>query len=139
MIEYNYQDIRFNFNEDIHSQWLSNVIESENKTEGDISYLFCNDEYLHSINLKFLNHDTLTDIITFDNTVGSVVGADICISIDRVLDNAKDYKVSFEEELRRVLVHGVLHICGYKDKTKEEAELMRLKENEKIKMFHVEQ
>lgn len=139
MIEYNYQDIRFNFNEDIHSQWLSNVIESENKTEGDISYLFCNDAYLHSINLKFLNHDTLTDIITFDNTVGSVVGADICISIDRVLDNAKDYKVSFEEELRRVLVHGVLHICGYKDKTKEEAELMRLKENEKIKMFHVEQ
>jgi len=106
MIEFNYEEIAFDFDEEGHSSWLSKVIVSENKTEGDISYLFCNDDYLLDLNQKFLDHDTLTDIITFDNTMGNTVGADVCISIDRVKDNAKDFEVSFEEELRRVLVHG---------------------------------
>ena len=139
MIEFNYEEIAFDFDEEVHSSWLSKVIVSENKTEGDMSYLFCNDDYLLDLNKKFLDHDTLTDIITFDNTMGNTVGADVCISIDRVKDNAKDFEVSFEEELRRVLVHGVLHVCGYKDKSTEDAKLMRFKEDEKMALFHVEQ
>jgi len=139
MIEFNYEEIAFDFDEEVHSSWLSKVIVSENKTEGDISYLFCNDDYLLDLNKKFLDHDTLTDIITFDNTMGNTVGADVCISIDRVKDNAKDFEVSFEEELRRVLVHGVLHVCGYKDKSEKDAKIMRFKEDEKMALFHVEQ
>ena len=139
MIEFNYEEIAFDFDEEVHSSWLSKVIVSENKTEGDISYLFCNDDYLLDLNKKFLDHDTLTDIITFDNTMGNTVGADVCISIDRVKDNAKDFEVSFEEELRRVLVHGVLHVCGYKDKSEDDAKIMRFKEDEKMALFHVEQ
>jgi len=139
MIEFNKENISFDFDEESHASWLSNVVISEKKTEGEITYLFCNDEYLLDLNQRFLDHDTLTDIITFDNTMGNLVSADICISIDRVKDNAKDFKVSFQDELRRVLVHGILHICGYKDKTESEADLMRFKENEKMAMFHVEQ
>lgn len=139
MIEFNSQEVAFDFDEQIHLDWLSKVILSENKTEGEIIYLFCTDEYLLDLNQRFLNHDTLTDIITFDNTMGNLVSADICISVERVKENAVDFNVSFEEELRRVLVHGVLHICGYKDKSAEEAEIMRTKENEKMALFHVEQ
>lgn len=139
MIEFNQEEVALNFDELSHSKWLSKVIESENKIEGDISYLFCSDEYLLDLNQRFLEHDTFTDIITFDNTLGNLVSADVCISIERVKENADEYGVSFDEELRRVLVHGVLHICGYKDKTDDEAVLMRLKENEKMLLFHVEQ
>ena len=88
--------------------------------------------------MQYLNHDTLTDIISFDYTEGDIISGDIFISIERVKDNAIDFKVSFEEELKRVLAHGVLHYCGYKDKTNTDATLMRTKENEKIKLFHVE-
>jgi len=138
MIEFNYQEVDFDFDESAHVVWLSKSILSEDKTEGEISYLFCTDNYLLDINKEFLNHDTYTDIITFDNTMGKIVGADICISIERVKENAFDFNVSFDEELRRVLVHGILHICGYKDKSDDEAKLMRYKENEKMAMFHVE-
>ncbi|AXG68920.1 endoribonuclease YbeY [Kordia sp. SMS9] len=119
-------------------QWISNVIASEDKREGDINYIFCDDAYLHKLNVEFLNHDTLTDIISFDNSVGSELHGDIFISVERVADNAKDFKVLFEEELRRVMVHGVLHYCGYKDKTDADQEKMTEKENEKLQMFHVE-
>ncbi len=139
MIEFNFQDVVFDFDEEAHISWLSKTIISEEKTEGDISYLFCTDEYLLKVNQEFLDHDTYTDIITFDNSIGNIVGADICISIDRVKENALEFDVSFEDELRRVLVHGVLHICGYKDKSDSEAALMRFKENEKMATFHVEQ
>jgi rRNA maturation RNase YbeY len=88
--------------------------------------------------MQYLNHDTLTDIISFDYTEGDVISGDIFVSIERVKDNAIDFKVTFEEELKRVLAHGVLHYCGYKDKTDADATLMRTKENEKIKLFHVE-
>ncbi|PTX60481.1 rRNA maturation RNase YbeY [Kordia periserrulae] len=119
--------------------WIGNVIASENKREGDINYIFCDDDYLHKLNVEFLNHDTLTDIISFDNSVGNELHGDIFISVERVADNAEDFKVSFEEELRRVMVHGVLHYCGYKDKTETEQDEMTAKENEKLQMFHVEQ
>jgi probable rRNA maturation factor len=139
MINFNYEN-DFNLdNEEAIATWLSAVIVSEKKKEGEINYIFCDDDYLHKINLEYLNHDTLTDIISFDYTVGNELNGDIFVSVERVQDNANDFNVSFEEELKRVLVHGVLHYCGYKDKDEESERLMRSKEDEKIAMFHVEQ
>jgi len=138
MINFNYES-EFKLTDEANfSNWISQVITSESYVLGEINYIFCDDEYLHKINLEFLNHDTLTDIITFDNTVSKTIYSDIFISIERVLDNAKDFEVSFEEELKRVVIHGVLHLCGYKDKLENDAALMRQKEDEKINMFHVE-
>lgn len=139
MINFNYET-DFNLdNEEATAAWLGNVITSENKKEGEINYIFCDDEYLHKINVEYLNHDTLTDIISFDYSMGNELHGDIFVSIERVKDNATDFNVSFEDELKRVLVHGILHYCGYKDKGEAEALLMRSKEDEKIAMFHVEQ
>jgi probable rRNA maturation factor len=139
MINFNYESEFTLDNEEAIATWLSAVILSENKNEGEINYIFCDDEYLHKINLEYLNHDTLTDIISFDYTMGNEISGDIFVSIERVLDNAKDYKTLFEDELKRVLVHGILHYCGYKDKSEDDEELMRSKEDEKTAMFHVEQ
>lgn len=119
--------------------WIKEVIASEGKKTGEISFIFCNDEYLLEINQQYLDHNTYTDIISFDNSVGNILNGDIFISTERVAENASEYGVTFEEEIKRVIVHGVLHFCGYKDKSKEEAQLMRTKEEEKMKMFHVEQ
>ena len=139
MIDFNYECDFILENEEAISAWLSAVIVSEKKKEGEINYIFCDDEYLHKINMEYLNHDTLTDIISFDYTVGNELNGDIFISVERVQDNANDFNVSFDEELKRVIVHGVLHYCGYKDKDEENEQLMRAKEDEKIAMFHVEQ
>lgn len=139
MINFNYENEFSLENEEAIAKWLSDVISSENKSEGEINYIFCDDEYLHKINVEYLNHDTLTDIISFDYSLGNELNGDIFISVERVQDNANDFKVSFEEELKRVLVHGILHYCGYKDKGEEDEVLMRSKEDEKIAMFHVEQ
>ena len=139
MINFNYET-DFNLdNEEAIEAWLGNVIVSEKKKEGEINYIFCDDEYLHKINVEYLEHDTLTDIISFDYSMGNELHGDIFVSIERVKDNAADFNVSFEEELKRVLVHGILHYCGYKDKGEAEELLMRSKEDEKIAMFHVEQ
>ena len=118
---------------------MRNVLISEEKKEGEINYIFCDDDYLHEINVKYLNHDDYTDIISFDNAVGNILHGDIFISTERVAENAEKFEVSFDEELKRVIAHGMLHFCGYKDKTDDDAQLMRKKEDEKIKMFHVEQ
>lgn len=139
MISFNYKTNFKLDNEAIYISWLSSVILSENKKEGDINYIFCNDDYLHTINIEYLNHDTLTDIISFDYSVGNELHGDIFVSIERVKDNSKDFNVSFDEELKRVLVHGILHYCGYLDKSDSDNLLMRCKEDEKISMFHVEQ
>lgn len=139
MINFNYETDFIIDNEDEIASWLSNVIKSEGKKEGEINYIFCDDEYLHKINLEHLKHDTLTDIISFDYSLGNELHGDIFISVERVKDNALDFKVSFDEELRRVMVHGLLHYCGYKDKTESDEALMRKKEDEKLEMFHVEQ
>lgn len=139
MISFNYETEFELDNEARYEQWLSEVIASEEKKEGEISYIFCDDDYLLEINKQYLDHDTLTDIISFDYTVGNEIGGDIFISVERVKDNAVDFNVPFEEELRRVMAHGVLHYCGYKDKTEADEQLMRNKEEEKIAMFHVEQ
>ena len=135
MISFNYEtEFELN-NEAIYSSWISKVIVSENKKEGEINYIFCNDEYLLKLNIEYLNHDTLTDIISFDYSVGNELNGDIFISIERVKENANDFEVSFEEELKRVLVHGILHYCGFKDKSPEDEAQMRSKEEEKIKKF----
>ena len=139
MVIFNYETDFQLENELVYEQWIDAVIESEGKEPGEINYIFCDDEYLHNINMQYLNHDTLTDIISFDYCIGDLISGDIFVSIERVQDNAKDYEVSFNEELLRVLAHGVLHYCGYNDKTENEALLMRTKEQEKIDMFHVEQ
>ncbi len=138
MISFNYENDFELSNEEQLSNWISRVIASEEKKEGEINYIFCDDDYLLNLNEQYLNHDTLTDIISFDYSMGNEIHGDIFISTERVKDNATDFKVSFEEELKRVMVHGVLHYCGYKDKTEEDVALMRSKEDEKIKMFHVE-
>src|SRR5690606_13634049 len=101
----------------------------EDFNEGEINYIFCDDDYLHRLNVEFLDHDTLTDILSFDYTLGKLINGDIYISIERVIDNANDFKVDFESELHRVMVHGILHYCGYKDKNKEDETMMRTKEN----------
>lgn len=139
MITFNYEtDFQLD-NEQKYEDWIAEVIESEGKVEGEINYIFCDDDYLYEINVQYLEHQTLTDIISFDYTIGDLISGDIFISIERVKDNATDFGVSFEEELRRVMAHGVLHYCGYKDKSESDEKLMRSKEDEKIKMFHVEQ
>lgn len=136
MISFNYE-VEFKLlDEEVVSHWISSVITTEGFKEGDINYIFCGDEYLHKLNVEFLNHNTLTDIISFDYTVGKELHGDVFISIERVNENAEDFKVSFEEELKRVLVHGVLHYCGYKDKTDEDAKEMRAKENHYLKQLN---
>ena len=138
MISFNYEtDFKLD-NEAHYEDWISRIIESEGFDEGEINYIFCDDEYLHKINVEYLDHDTLTDIISFDYTVGNLIQGDIFVSVERVKDNANDFNVSFEEELKRVLSHGVLHYCGYKDKSPKDEALMRSKEEEKMQMFHVE-
>ncbi|MBT8245427.1 MAG: rRNA maturation RNase YbeY [Winogradskyella sp.] len=129
MISFNYEvDFKLN-SEDQTATWISNLIEEENYKEGEINYIFCSDEYLHKINVEFLNHDTFTDIISFDYSGGKELHGDIYISVDRVRDNAKDYEVDFLDELLRVMAHGVLHYCGYKDKSDRDATIMRSKED----------
>ena len=125
--------------EEAHSEWIKAIIQSEARKVGEINYIFCDDNYLLEINKEYLNHDTFTDIISFDNSVGKILNGDIFISTERVTDNAKEFDVSFDEELRRVMAHGILHFCGYSDKTEEEKKEMRRTEEEKMKMFHVEQ
>lgn len=138
MISFNYETDFELSSESDYASWIQNVITSENKEEGDINYIFCDDEYLHKINVEYLNHDTLTDIISFDYSEGNFLHGDIFVSVERVTENAKEFNVSFENELKRVMAHGVLHYCGYKDKSEQDELLMRQKEDEKIKMFHVE-
>lgn len=129
MISFNYEtDLQLDNEEDL-SQWISSTITEEGFSEGEINYIFCDDAYLLDLNIEFLDHDTLTDIISFDYTLGKLISGDVYISVERVRENASDFKVTFENELSRVLIHGILHYCGYKDKTEEEAAMMRSKEN----------
>ena len=129
MISFNYETEFILKTEKDISAWVSFVILEEKCKLGEINYIFCDDNYLHKINVDFLNHDTLTDIISFDYSVGKELHGDIYISIERVLDNAKDFNTNFDDELARVIIHGVLHYCGYKDKSDLEQTIMRAKEN----------
>ncbi|PTM02488.1 MAG: rRNA maturation RNase YbeY [Bacteroidetes bacterium] len=129
MISFNYEtDFKLENSEKL-SNWISKTISEENCREGDVNYIFCSDDYLLKLNVDFLNHDTLTDIISFDYSVGKELHGDIYISVDRVKDNASDFKVLFKDEIERVMIHGVLHYCGYKDKSEADEILMRSKED----------
>lgn len=114
------------------SSWISAEIEARNFEEGEVAYIFCNDEYLHKLNVQFLDHDTLTDIISFDNSLGKLINGEIYISTERVAENAKEFNTAFNDELHRVIIHGILHFCGLKDKTEEETKTMRKSENEAL-------
>lgn len=139
MIEFNYQNNFEPLGDLEYSNWLNAVATSEDKTIGNLSYVFCSDDFLLEINQSYLNHDTYTDIITFDYNEDGLLSGEIYISTDRVVENALRFRESETDELHRVMVHGLLHLCGYPDKTDEEKDVMRKLENEKIKMFHVKQ
>lgn len=117
-------------------KWLKEIAKGENYSINDLNYIFCTDEYLYEINVEYLNHDTYTDIITFDNSeIENEIEADIFISVDRVKENASKLNVPIEDELSRVISHGLFHLMGYKDKKKAEAELMRSKEEFAINLY----
>ena len=118
--------------------WLKQIIESRNKSVGEISIVMCSDELLLETNQKYLNHDYYTDIITFDYTEDGEISGDLMISYERVKENAKKENVAVQDELRRVMAHGVLHLLGFKDKSKREAAEMRAQEDAALNLFHVE-
>ncbi len=118
------------------TKWLCEIAEEEDKEISQITYIFCNDDYLLGINKEYLNHDYYTDIITFPYKQGQEIESDIFISIDRVRENAEIFKSDFDRELLRVMAHGLLHLLGYKDKTKEEERVMRGKEDRAIERFY---
>ena len=129
MISFNSETNFSLVNDDDVTLWLRNCLLEEEKKEGEINYIFCDDDYLLEKNIKYLKHNTLTDIISFDYTMGNLISGDVFISVERVVENAKEYGDVFEDELHRVMIHGILHFCGYKDKIKVEKELMRSKED----------
>lgn len=127
------EEINFELeNAELLSTWLQTIIEQENKVLLLLNFIFCSDDYLHKINIEYLNHDTYTDIITFPLADLPQIEGDIFISIDRIKENATTYGVAFETELQRVMAHGALHLCGYGDKTETEIEMMRQKENQAL-------
>lgn len=130
MVRYYCEDIKFVFkNKLANNRWLKMVAGSEIKTLGDISIIFCSDNYILDINLRYLQHDYFTDIITFDYCEGDRLSGDLFISVDSVRENSKEFGTDFDEELHRVIVHGLLHLIGYDDHTEEEQKVMRSKEN----------
>lgn len=142
-IRFSVQSVNFELQDETNvRKWIIEVVKQRDKTVGNINYLFCNDEYLLGINQHYLNHDTYTDIITFDYVAGNLISGDILISVDRVGENASGFGVSFDQELHRVIIHGVLHLLGQGDKSDAEAAEMRRQEEEALQlwtdMFHVE-
>ena len=131
------EEIRFTLKEKLNrKRWLTKIATNAGFNIKELNYVFCSDEYLYQMNRDYLKHDTYTDIITFDNSENKDdIEGDIFVSIDRVRENAKTHAQEVETEMNRVLAHGLLHLMGYKDKSKEEAALMRLKEEESIKLY----
>ena len=129
MITFNYETDFILDNEKKETAWIENSILNEGYKLGEINYIFCDDAYLLNLNRDFLNHDTYTDIISFDYSVGKQINGDIFISIERVKENAVSYNTEFQNELKRVMIHGILHYCGYKDKDVTDKKIMRSKED----------
>ena len=130
-IEFYSEDVEFSLsNPEQVADWIASIVEQHEYELANLTYIFCSDDYLHQINVEYLDHDTLTDIITFDNAdEEGMIESDIFVSIDRVRDNAQTLGIPFEDELHRVLIHGVLHLLGYKDKTEEQEAQMRKQED----------
>lgn len=139
MIEYHYETDFELSQPKKHTDWIINVARHKGRLIEGLNYIFCSDAYLLDINQRFLKHDYLTDIITFPAEGNESLAGDIFISVDRVKENAEIYNVSFEEELRRVMVHGLLHLMGLTDATSEEKAVMRAEEDAMLKLFHVKQ
>lgn len=128
MIQFFYENLAESVKTD-YTKWLEEIILSEEKKLGDINYIFCDDDYLLKINQDYLQHDYYTDIITFDSVKGKTISGEIFVSLQRISDNASTLSKNYEEELRRVLAHGILHLCGYKDKSEQQEQEMRSKED----------
>ena len=139
MVEYVYNTKYSIADEDKYTEWFKKVISSESKQLGDLVYILTDDNEILRVNRDYLGHDYYTDIITFEYNKNDEVSGDIFISLDRIRENSESYHVTFEEELQRVMVHGILHLLGYDDMTDKDQEKMRELENQKMKMFHVEQ
>lgn len=136
-ITFDTENVRFTLKEKTKiKKWLTALIKADNKRVGEIGYEFCDDDHLLEVNISYLNHDTYTDIITFDYVEDDTISGDILISIDRIRENATTFAVPFEEELHRVIAHGVLHLLGQGDKTKKEASEMRKKENAALALWN---
>lgn len=135
MIHFFYENLPESVNTE-YKKWLEDLILSEEKKLGEINYIFCDDEYLLKVNQDYLQHDYYTDIITFDYVKGKTISGEIFVSLQRISDNASTLSRNYEEELRRVLAHGILHLCGYKDKTEEEELQMRGKEDHYLAKYH---
>jgi rRNA maturation RNase YbeY len=130
------QEIQFKLSDKIKiKSWIKTIVELEKKILGQINFVFTSDAELLKTNIEFLNHNTYTDIITFDYCEGKLINGDIIISIERVKENAQKFKVDFDSEVKRVIIHGVLHLCGYKDKSTKDTEVMKGKENWALKKF----
>ncbi len=130
MINYCFEDTKFVFNcKRANSRWLRLVADTELKTLGAISIVFCSDNYILDINQRYLQHDYFTDIITFDYCEGDTLSGDLFVSVDSVRENSVEYGTEFDDELNRVIVHGLLHLCGYDDHTEEQIKVMREKED----------
>lgn len=139
LIHFFYEDVDFRLTSIRNTKsWLKAVIKSENKKLGELNYIFCSDVFMAGVNLQYLNHSTLTDIITFDISENVLlIEGEIYISIERVKENSIKFKASFDQELRRVMVHGVLHLLGYSDKTSQQKKLMRKKEDAYLSLRRV--
>ncbi len=138
-IEYVYNTSFSLDNENKVSKWLKKAVETEGFSVGEVVYAFFNDNDLKELNIKHLNHDFFTDVISFNDSKNDVLSGNIAISVDRVKENSIKFKTSFNDEMMRVMVHGLLHFMGYDDSSDEETLLMRNKEDDNLKMFHVEQ
>lgn len=137
MIEFYNEDIDFPIiNQTFLEDWINYIIENEGYKLGEISYIFCSDEYLLKINKEYLQHDYFTDIITFDYNSDKTVSGDLFISLDTIKSNSIDYKVPFEIELLRVIIHGILHLVGYDDKNDEDQLIMTQKEDQALNIYH---
>lgn len=142
MVRYFRQDTGFSFkNRRINSAWIKKVITEESKSRdispGDINIIFCSDSFILELNNKYLKHNYFTDIITFDNSEDKIISGELYISIDTVKSNAKDYSVTFENELHRVIIHGILHLLGYDDRTKDQSIVMKEMENKCLNMRNI--
>lgn len=136
-INYQSQDIKFVLKEKRKvSKWINDVIKSHQKKLGNVSYIFCSNQYILELNQQYLNHNYFTDIITFDYCFDNIVEGDIFISIDTVLDNSHRFKTNFYDELLRVIIHGILHLVGFSDKTAKQQKQMRVLEDEALSIFY---
>lgn len=136
MIEFNYEtDFKLD-NEVVIQKWISTCVETYGFKEGELNYIFCDDDYLLKLNVEFLDHDTLTDIISFDYTMGKLISGDIFISVERVRENAQTFSQTIDNEIRRVMIHGVLHYMEFKDKALKDKEIMRAEEDKCLALFN---